>query len=183
MRTPHPWLHPKLTLLPVAPGLPGGLFGFSFTSLGPAHVHWIVPLIFTMVIAAANYTIYKSTIDYMVAAYGPFAASATGGNDFARDFLAGIAGLYAHPFYSNVGTDPDWHLVWPTLILACLAIPVTIPIYVFYYKGPELRLSSPFAMELEKARQARIRSRLQRAWQMSREQDGQQDGQQEEGVV
>jgi hypothetical protein len=36
-------------------------------------------------------------IDYMIAAYGPYAASATGGNDLARDFLAGIAALYAHP--------------------------------------------------------------------------------------
>jgi hypothetical protein len=33
----------------------------------------------------------------MIAAYGPYAASATGGNDLARDFLAGIAALYAHP--------------------------------------------------------------------------------------
>ena len=33
----------------------------------------------------------------MIAAYGPYAASATGGNDLARDFLAGIAAIYAHP--------------------------------------------------------------------------------------
>ena len=30
-------------------------------------------------------------------AYGPYAASATGGNGFARDFLAGIAALYSVP--------------------------------------------------------------------------------------
>ena len=33
----------------------------------------------------------------MTAAYGPYAASATGGNDLARDFLAGIAALYSSP--------------------------------------------------------------------------------------
>jgi hypothetical protein len=33
----------------------------------------------------------------MTAAYGPYAASATGGNDLARDFLAGIAALYSTP--------------------------------------------------------------------------------------
>jgi len=57
-----------------------------------------------------------STIDYMVAAYGPYSASgeseaqiwisskrpalmcvATGGNGLARDFLAGIAALYSDP--------------------------------------------------------------------------------------
>lgn len=38
-----------------------------------------------------------ATIDYMVAAYGPYAASATGGNALARDFLAGVAAMYAAP--------------------------------------------------------------------------------------
>jgi hypothetical protein len=38
-----------------------------------------------------------ATIDYMIAAYGPYAASATGGNGFARDFLAGIAAMYSAP--------------------------------------------------------------------------------------
>lgn len=40
----------------------------------------------------------------MIAAYGPYAASATGGNDLARDFLAGIAALYAHPCKSLIQT-------------------------------------------------------------------------------
>ena len=38
-----------------------------------------------------------ATIDYMVASYGPYSASATGGNALARDLLAGIAALYATP--------------------------------------------------------------------------------------
>jgi hypothetical protein len=32
-----------------------------------------------------------------IAAYGPYAASATGGNGLARDFLAGIAAMYSTP--------------------------------------------------------------------------------------
>lgn len=98
----------------------------------------------------------------MIAAYGPYAASATGGNDLARDFLAGIAALYAHPFYENVGGE-KWHLIYPTAILGCLAVPIIIPIYIFYYKGPKLRLKSKFAMELEKARQARLASKRKRS--------------------
>lgn len=38
-----------------------------------------------------------ATIDYMIASYGPYAASATGGNGFARDFLAGVAAMYSIP--------------------------------------------------------------------------------------
>lgn len=48
-------------------------------------------MFFSGLIAIANYAIYMSTIDYMIAAYGPYSASATGGNGFARDFLAGIS--------------------------------------------------------------------------------------------
>ena len=38
----------------VAPLLAIGLFGFSWTSLGPPHVHWIAPMIFSTLIAIAN---------------------------------------------------------------------------------------------------------------------------------
>ena len=33
----------------------------------------------------------------MVASYGPYAASATGGNTLARDLLAGVAAMYFTP--------------------------------------------------------------------------------------
>ena len=52
-------------------------------------------MIFSTCVAIANYAIYMSTIDYMVASYGIYSASATGGNGFARDFLAGVAAMYA----------------------------------------------------------------------------------------
>ena len=38
-----------------------------------------------------------ATIDYMVAAYGEYSASATGGNALARDVLAGAAAMYSDP--------------------------------------------------------------------------------------
>lgn len=142
-------------LLFLAPLLSIGLFMFSWTSLGPPHTHWIAPIISAAVIGIANYAIYKSSIDYMIAAYGVYAASATGGNDLARDFLAGIAALYAHPFYENIGPE-NRKLVYPSTILACLAVLVIIPVYVFYWKGEQIRLKSRFAQELEKQRRARL---------------------------
>jgi hypothetical protein len=198
-------------LLYLAPLLSIGLFGFSWTSLPPPQVHWIAPLIFTALVGVANYAVYKSSIgesnfslrllkgyvltqtDYMIAAYGPYAASATGGNDLARDFLAGIAALYAHPcmllfcrfpsthylmlpscsvfflalperpltcliVYENVGPE-NRHLVYPSTILACLAIVVIIPIYIFYWKGPQIRTKSKFAMELEVGRRESVARR------------------------
>ena len=87
-----------------------------------------------------------ATIDYMVASYGPYSASATGGNGFARDFLAGIAAMYSTPFYEKVGTT--YKLEYPSTILACLAVVVTVPIYIFYWKGPIVRERSKFAQTL-----------------------------------
>ncbi|KAF2638915.1 polyamine transporter 4 [Massarina eburnea CBS 473.64] len=138
-------------LLFLAPLETIGLFGFGWTSLGPDHgVPWIAPMLFSVLIAIANYAIYQSSIDYQTAAYGPYAASATGGNDLARDFLAGIAALYSAPMYENIPGRP---LVFPTTILACLAFLVTLPIYVVYWKGPQIRENSKFAQSLGKSRE------------------------------
>lgn len=105
-----------------------------------------------------------STIDYMVAAYGVYSASATGGNALARDFIAGVSAMYATPrtfslqivtswfgdwltpiVYSNLGPHS---LQWASTLLAFLAALVMIPIYVFYVKGPQIRAASKFAQTL-----------------------------------
>lgn len=135
-----------LLLLFIAPLEPIGLLGFAWTSMGPP-IPWIAPCIFACLIAMANYAIYMATIDYMVAAYGPYSASATGGNGFARDFLAGIATMYSTPMYQNMGGK--FHLQWASTLLGCVGFLVLIPIYVFYWKGPEIRKKSRFAQELE----------------------------------
>ncbi|KAI4248568.1 MAG: hypothetical protein LQ352_005914 [Teloschistes flavicans] len=142
-------------LLWVAPLETLGLFGFAWSSLGPGrNVHWIAPMIFSALIAIANYSIYMATIDYMIASYGPYSASATGGNALARDFLAGIAAMYSTPFYENV---PGPHtLEYPTTILACLAFVVTVPIYIFYWKGPIIREKSKFAQTLASDRKKNV---------------------------
>lgn len=135
-----------LLLLFLAPLEAIGLFGFAWTSMGPSHNPWIAPMIFSCLIAIANFSIYMSTIDYMIAAYGPYSASATGGNGFARDFLAGISAMYAGPMYTNIGGK--LHLQWASTLLGCLAIIVAIPIYIFYWKGPVIRQRSKFAQTL-----------------------------------
>src|ERR1700759_5590315 len=92
----------------------------------------------------------------MTAAYGPYAASATGGNDLARDFLAGVAALYSTPMYENIPGRP---LEYATTILACIAVLVTLPIYVFYRKGPEIREKSKFAQSIDQTRAKSHKSR------------------------
>lgn len=135
-------------LLFFAPCLWIGLFGFAWTTL--PNVHWIGSMIFSAVIGIANYSIYMATIDYMICSYGPYSASATGGNGFSRDFLAGILTLPATPFYTNIGGAR--HVNYASTILACIAILVTIPVYIFYFYGEWFRKRSPFAQSLADAR-------------------------------
>ena len=90
----------------------------------------------------ANYSIYYATVDYMVAAYGEYSASATGGNGFARDFLAGMCALYTGKMYRNLGVRDS------QLVLFGLAVAFCLPVWVFYYYGPQIRERSKFAQKL-----------------------------------
>ncbi|KAF2807393.1 putative MFS multidrug transporter [Mytilinidion resinicola] len=137
-------------LLYTAPCLPIGLIGFAWTSL--PQCHWIGTMIFSAIIGIANYSIYMATIDYMICAYGPYSASATGGNGWSRDFLAGVLTLPATPFYSNIGGKD--HLEYASTILFCIAFCLVAAVYVIYWKGPALRKRSPFAQQLSAAREA-----------------------------
>jgi len=136
-------------LLYTAPCLPIGLIIFAWTSTGPP-IHWMGSLIGSAIIGIANYAIYMATIDYMICAYGPYSASATGGNGWARDFLAGVLTLPATPFFQNIGGEN--HLAYASTILFGISLLLVVSVYVIYWKGPELRKRSPFAQQLSAAR-------------------------------
>jgi MFS family permease len=134
-------------------GLPVGLLGSAFLVKGPP-LPWIGPLIMAVIIGAANLAIYFATIDYMVAAYGgKYSASATGGNGFSRDVLAGLCSFYTGPMYHKLGvTNATW-------VLFALSVIVCIPVYVIYKKGPQIRARSKYAREVEQERQANAAAR------------------------
>ncbi|KAI9813677.1 MAG: hypothetical protein M1827_003748 [Pycnora praestabilis] len=136
-------------LLFTAPCLPIGLIGFAWTSGGPP-VHWIGSMVFAAIVGIANYSIYMATIDYMITAYGPYSASATGGNGWSRDFLAGVLTIPATPFFTNIGGKN--HLQDASTILFCISFILVIAVYVIYWKGPVLRKRSPFAQHLHSAK-------------------------------
>ncbi|GAB1213443.1 hypothetical protein ATERTT37_002592 [Aspergillus terreus] len=135
-------------LLYTVPCLPIGLIGFAWTSL--PQCHWIGTMVFSAIVGIANYSIYMATIDYMICAYGPYSASATGGNGWARDFLAGVLTIPATPFFTNIGGK--YHLEYASTILFCISFVLVIAVYVIYWYGPTLRKRSPFAQQLSDAR-------------------------------
>lgn len=142
-------------LLYTAPCLPIGLIGFAWTISGPP-IHWIGSMIFAAIVGIANYAIYMATIDYMICAYGPYSASATGGNGWARDFLAGVLTVPALPFFQNIGASKGRNLEYASTILFCISFVLVIAVYVIYWKGPALRKRSPFAQTLANAREDQV---------------------------
>jgi MFS family permease len=138
-------------LLYTAPCLPIGLFGFAWTIQGPP-IPWVASMVFAAIVGIANYSIYMATIDYMICAYGPYSASATGGNGWSRDFLAGVLTIPATPFFQNISPDSGKNLEYAVTILACISFVLVIAVYVIYWKGPVLRKRSPFAQALANAR-------------------------------
>lgn len=89
-----------------------------------------------------------ATIDYMICAYGPYSASATGGNGWARDFLAGVLTVPALPFMQNIGKSSGKNLEYACTILFCIAFVLVVAVYAIYWFGPQLRKRSPFAQQL-----------------------------------
>lgn len=127
------WLQYQVALLPI------GLLGSAFVMEGPP-LPWIAPLLFSVLIGMANFSIYYATLDYMVAAYGErYAASATGGNGFARDFFAGMCVLFTKPMYQRLGTQGT------TLLLFGISVLLVLPVYLFYRFGSWVRARSPLS--------------------------------------
>ena len=89
-----------LWLLWTAPLLPLGLIGGAWVP------HWAASMVCSVLVGIANFAIYGATIDYLICSYGVYSASATGGNGFARDLLAGVLTPAAVPFFSDIGSKP-----------------------------------------------------------------------------
>ncbi|PHH77596.1 hypothetical protein CDD80_423 [Ophiocordyceps camponoti-rufipedis] len=142
-------------LLYTAPCLPIGLIGFAWTIQGPP-LHWIGSMIFAAIVGIANYAIYMATIDYMICAYGPYSASATGGNGWARDFLAGVLTVPALPFFENIARGSGKSLSYASTILFAISFILVLAVYAIYFYGPQLRARSPFAQRLADARQENL---------------------------
>ena len=70
--------------------------------------------------------------------------------------MAGVAALYSTPLYKNILGRP---VQYASTVLSCLAVVVTIPIYIVYWKGPEIRAKSRFAQSLDKTREERTEKR------------------------
>lgn len=69
--------------------------------------------------------------------------------------------MYSTPLYTNIGRQ--YPVEYASTILACLAFLVTIPVYIIYWKGPNIRAASKFAQSLDNDRKETGQKRLSKA--------------------
>ncbi|PWY76152.1 bicyclomycin resistance protein [Aspergillus sclerotioniger CBS 115572] len=119
---------PEARLPPMLIGgvlLPTGLFWLGWTA-APKY-SWALP------------TVAVQCLNYLVDAYGPYAASAISANTILRSLLAAGLPLAAKPMLHNLGVGPAASLLGG---IACLALPIPL---LFMKYGPALRRKSKLA--------------------------------------
>ncbi|CAD6896307.1 unnamed protein product [Tilletia caries] len=163
-RSPDGEMPPEARLLwclGASPLFAVSLFIFAWTCK-PEYAPWIASMIASAVYGAASHVIFIAVSDYTIAAYSLFAASAVGGQSFAREFLSGSVTLFSAQMYEHLGYQ------WASTLLALLATLLALVPYVLYSYGPKIRQRSSyheeivaFEREMRKEMQAHETQRLQ----------------------
>ncbi len=118
--------------------LPIGMFWFAFTTY--PSVHWIVPILGTIVFGFGISYIFTAVFTYTTHAYRPVAASAMAANSFCRSSWAAAFPLFGRQMYD--GMTP----AGASAFLAGLNV-LMIPVpFIFYRYGKKIRAKSQFTL-------------------------------------
>ncbi|SPO25355.1 related to multidrug resistant protein [Ustilago trichophora] len=118
--------------------LPVGMFWFAFTTY--RSIHWIVPILGTVIFGYGISYIFTAVFTYTTHAYRPVAASAMAANSFCRSSWAASFPLFAKQMYT--GMTPQG----ASAFLAALNV-LMIPVpFVFYKYGKRIRAKSQFTL-------------------------------------
>ncbi|KAI5479065.1 hypothetical protein MNV49_004347 [Pseudohyphozyma bogoriensis] len=114
--------------------VPIGLFWFAWT-VNPS-IHFMVPLIATVIVGFGQGTVSITITNYLVDAYLQYAASALAANCLARSIFGAAFPLFTPAIFTKLGTS------WALTLFAFLALAM-VPVPFFFYKyGARIRLSS-----------------------------------------
>lgn len=120
------------------PVLAIAMFWFAW-SANYDSVHWVVPSLAGVFLAAAMLCIFVSFLNYLVDTYLMFAASAIAANTLARSAAGSAAPLFTRQMFSALGVGGGGSLVGGVAALLAL-----IP-FGFYKYGERIRIKSPFS--------------------------------------
>jgi MFS family permease len=101
-------------LIPAYALIPAGLFIYGWTSY--YRVHWIVPILATVLIGIGNMAVFMCVSLYLIDAFSVFAASALAANTVIRSIMGGTLPLAGQKMYDALG------LGWGNSLLAFVAL-------------------------------------------------------------
>ncbi|KAK5947454.1 hypothetical protein PMZ80_001604 [Knufia obscura] len=120
---------------------PISLFWFGWTSTPQYNIHWIVPILATVVFGFSFYTLILMTYMYVEDSYMVFSASALAGAGLIRNLAGAGFPLFGTQMFENEGYN------WAGTILGGLAI-LLVPIpFILERYGTRLRAKSPYARQ------------------------------------
>ncbi len=92
----------RLQLMVPAYGLiPAGLFIYGWTA--KYHVHWIVPILATVLIGIGNMAVFMCISLYLIDAFVIYAASALAANTVIRSIMGAVLPLAGQKMYNTLG--------------------------------------------------------------------------------
>ena len=115
-----------------------GLFWFGWTA-SPDH-SWFLPCIAAVFIGAGFNVVFQQSINYIVDAYGLYAASAAAALTFLRSLMACVLPIGVRPMFHALGDGPAMSIVG-AVAAALLPIP-----FLLMKIGTSLRKRSRFAL-------------------------------------
>ncbi|KAK9471381.1 major facilitator superfamily domain-containing protein [Dipodascopsis tothii] len=136
---------PEIYLLPAIFGsvfLPTGVFIFGFCST--EGVHWIVPIIGTLIFSYGSFFLYESIFNYLGTSFQRYAASVFAGNGLMRATFAAAFPIFAYSLYRNLATE-RFPVGWGCGIVGFLTLAMMMIPVILYIYGPQLRARSKYA--------------------------------------
>lgn len=127
----------------------GPIFAASLFWLGWAArpgVHWIVPVLSGLPFGFGYMLIFMGELNYVVDAYGIFAASAMAATTCARAAFCVVLPFAAQPMYARLG------VAWGCSLLGFLSMLMALIPFVFIKFGDKIRARSEFCQELQRKR-------------------------------
>ncbi|KAF5672304.1 putative mfs-multidrug-resistance transporter [Fusarium heterosporum] len=119
--------------------IPFGLFWFAWTTF--PSVHWIVPIIGTILFAWGLVLVFMALLNYLIDSYVVFAASVMAANSALRSLFGAAFPLFTRHMYEGIGVQ--WASSIPAfLALACVPFP-----FLFFKYGKRIRSNCKYAAE------------------------------------
>lgn len=131
-------MKPEYRLPPLMPGsliIPIGLFWYGWSA--DKGIHWIMPIIGTLLVGLGLLATFMPIQTYLVDAYNIHAASAIAANTVLRSLVGAFLPLAGPDMYAALG------LGWGNSLLAFLALALSPLSWIFFKYGEQIRKKYP----------------------------------------